>query len=596
MEADLPSGRALTRGSAAILVTGRSGAPRVRAICRVRGSAGSIGGAPHVRKAAVGTPATPSTHAPLVDDTSLAEPSFAGARLVGPRPRVAIGAIFTECNHLGGAPIDRSWYERYELLRGEELLTGATGAVAGMLEVLRERHLTPVPLLYASTCSGGPLTRATYEELKGEILARLRAALPVNGVLLPLHGAAAAEHVGDPEGDLIGAVRALVGTQTPVVATLDLHAHVTARMVLGADALLAWETYPHRDAVSTGKRAARLLADTVAGRCRPTMAMAKVPVVTGAINGSTEGAGPFADLMRRAKALEADAGVLSTSMFLVHPYLDLPDLGSGALVVTDGDPQRAGRLATALAKEYWQRRAELEPEVHTPEQAVAAGLQVEGTVLLVETADCCGGGAAGDSAASLKALLGAALPGPALVPVVGPGRGARLLRRRHREHRHRGGGTSARSAVGTAGHRDRPRAPPQRRTLPLPRRHLGRSGRRHGHHRRARSSLPRRGRRVHPAGPPRPLRLGRRAVPLRRRRPGHRQVHRRQEPDELPSGLFAHRRRHLHPGHPRAHTGHGPQRLLPQPAAPLVPRRPRHPQPPSHPPRLRHSRRAIAGR
>ena len=345
-----------------------------------------------------------------------------GGRLHDPtaHPRVAIGAIFTECNHLGGAPIDRSWYERYELLCGEELLAGATGAVAGMLQVLRERHLTPVPLLYASTCAGGPLTRDTYEELKGGILERLRAALPVDGVLLPLHGAAAAEHVGDPEGDLIGAVRALVGAETPVVATLDLHAHVTAAMVHGADALLAWETYPHRDAVSTGERAARLLADIVAGRCRPTMAMAKVPVVTGAINGSTEGAGPFADLMRRAKALEADAGVLSTSMFLVHPYLDLPDMGSGALVVTDGDPERAAQLATGMTEEYWRRRAELEPEVRTPEQAVAAGLQAEGTVLLIETADCCGGGAAGDSAASLKALLGVDLPGPALVPVVDP--------------------------------------------------------------------------------------------------------------------------------------------------------------------------------
>ena len=345
-----------------------------------------------------------------------------GGRLHDPvaRPRVAIGAIFTECNHFGGAPVDRSWYERYELLQGDELLAGASGAVAGMLQVLRERHLTPVPLLYASTCAGGPLTRDTYEELKGEILERLRAALPVDGVLLPLHGAAAAEHVGDPEGDLIAAVRALVGADTPVVATLDLHAHVTAAMVGGADALLAWETYPHADAVSTGERAARLLADTVAGRCRPTMAMAKVPVVTGAINGGTGGAGPFADLMRRAKALEADAGVLSTSMFLVHPYLDLPDMGSGALVVTDADPERAAQLANGLAEEYWRRRAELEPEVHTPEQAVAAGLQVAGTVLLVETADCCGGGAAGDSAASLKALLGAALPGPALVPVVDP--------------------------------------------------------------------------------------------------------------------------------------------------------------------------------
>ena len=335
-------------------------------------------------------------------------------------PRVAIGAIFTECNHIGGAPIDRSWFERFELLSGDELLAGASGAVAGMLKVLRERGLTPVPLLYASTCPGGPITRDTYEELKGELLDRLRAALPVDGVLLPLHGAAAAAHVGDLEGDLIGAVRKLVGAETPVVASLDLHAHVTAAMVAGADALLAWETYPHRDAVSTGQRAARLLADTVAGRCRPAMAMAKVPVVTGAINGSTEGAGPFADLMRRAKGLEAEAGVLSTSMFLVHPYLDLPGMGSGALVVSDGDPERAARLAIPLAEQYWRRRAELEPAVHAPEQAVAAGLRTEGTVLLVETADCCGGGAAGDSVASLKALLGAALPGPALVPVVDP--------------------------------------------------------------------------------------------------------------------------------------------------------------------------------
>lgn len=338
-----------------------------------------------------------------------------------PSPRVAIGAIFTECNHLGGAPIDRSWFERFELLCGDDLLAGASGAVAGMLKVLRERGLQPVPLLYASTCPGGPITRGTYEELRGELLERLRAALPVDGVLLPLHGAAAAEHVGDPEGDLIGAVRALVGADTPVVASLDLHAHVTATMVRGADALLAWETYPHRDAVSTGQRAARLLADAMAGRCRPTMAMAKVPVVTGAINGSTEGAGPFADLMRRAKGLEADTGVLSSSMFLVHPYLDLPDMGSGALVVTDGDPERAAQLATGLAEDYWRRRAELEPEVHGPAQAVAAGLRVDGTVLLVETADCCGGGAAGDSVASLKALLGAALPAPALVPVVDAG-------------------------------------------------------------------------------------------------------------------------------------------------------------------------------
>ena len=278
---------------------------------------------------------------------------------------------------------------------------------------------------------------------------------------------------------------------------------------------------PTADAVSTGERAARLLADTVAGRCRPTMVMAKVPVVTGAINGSTEGAGPFADLMRRAKALEADAGVLSTSMFLVHPYLDLPDMGSGALVVTDGDPERAAQLATGLTEEYWQRRAELEPEVRTPEQAVAAGLQVEGTVLLIETADCCGGGAAGDSAASLKALLGVALPGPALVPVVDPA----AARACHET----GAGNTVIVAIG---HQLDPQwGEPVTVTGRVLHLSEGRFGYRGGIWNGVEGDmgptavlevpLPRRSRRrAHPAGHPRYLRLGRRAVPLRRPRPG----------------------------------------------------------------------------
>ena len=86
------------------------------------------------------------------------------------------------------------------------------------------------------------------------------------------------------------------------------------------------------------------------------MAMAKVPVITSAINGSTDGAGPFADLMRRSKALKADAGLLSTSMFLVHPYLNLPDVGSGALVVTDGDPEPATAAKRATRAVSWAIR------------------------------------------------------------------------------------------------------------------------------------------------------------------------------------------------------------------------------------------------
>lgn len=245
--------------------------------------------------------------------------------------------------------------------------------------------------------------------------------MPLDGVLLALHGAAVAEQVDDLEGDLLDAVRQVVGQSRFVVATLDLHAHVTAAMVNAADALVAWETYPHRDAYSTGTRAAALLLDALTGRVKPVMAMAKVPLLVGGVLGHTDGPGPFADVMRLAKSHEGAGEVLSTSLFLVHPYLDVPEMGGGGLVITNDKPELAARLAAELAREYWRRRADLEPPVFAPAEAIKLGLQTDGgPVLLVETADCCGGGAAGDSVAALRALLETAEDAPSLVPIVDP--------------------------------------------------------------------------------------------------------------------------------------------------------------------------------
>lgn len=192
-------------------------------------------------------------------------------------------------------------------------------------------------------------------------------------------------------------------------------------MVAEADALVAWETYPHLDAFSTGARAATLLLDALAGRIQPTMVMAKAPVLVGGVLGHTEGAGPFADVMRLAKSYEGAGGVLSTSVFLVHPYLDQPEMGGGGLVITDGNLEQAAELAREIARQYWQRRTDLEPPVYSPAEAIELGMRVEGgAVLLIETADCCGGGAAGDSVTALRALLDSLVDAPSLAPVVDP--------------------------------------------------------------------------------------------------------------------------------------------------------------------------------
>ncbi len=296
-----------------------------------------------------------------------------------------------------------------------------SSVVGGMLDGLSTADAEPVPLIYASACAAGPMTAACYGQLRSEWFERLRRSLPVHGVLLPLHGSALADGVDDPEGDMIEAARRLVGPEVPIVVTLDLHAHVTQQMVQHADALLAWETYPHRDQYGTGQRAARLLLEMLAGHCHPTMVMGKVPVITSAIHGSTWDDDPFADLMRYTKSLEQQDGVLSTSLFLIHPYMDCESMGSGGLIVTDNDSELAETLATEIAQRYWERRHDLEPEMLLPAEAIAAGMQIDGgPVILVESADCCGGGAAGDSIATLSALIDSGVDVPSIVPVVDP--------------------------------------------------------------------------------------------------------------------------------------------------------------------------------
>ncbi len=324
--------------------------------------------------------------------------------------RFAIGAIIQESNSFVPARCILDMFRADYLLYGDELIQGLRGTrteVAGILASCEELGVVPVPLLAAHSCSYGPLTDECYGHLKAEMLTRLRAALPVDGIVLAMHGAMLVESEDDPEGDLIAAVRRCAGA-VPIGVTLDLHAHVTPQMVEGATVLIGYSTYPHEDAFETGQRACRLIADTVSGRIRPAMVMAKAPMIVPANNGGTNGDGPFARIMRQAKTLERTGQALSASCFPVQPWLDVPGLGFTGLVITDGDPEAARRHARTLARRGWELRHDFQPELVSPAEAIRRGLAVPGgPILLNDTADCQGGGATGDSVATLEALLAA---------------------------------------------------------------------------------------------------------------------------------------------------------------------------------------------
>ena len=322
--------------------------------------------------------------------------------------RVAIGGIMQESNSFAARAADLRDFEEGGLWRGNtiiERMRGTSSEVGGFIAAAEQAGVTLVPTLRAWSLSAGPLPAPLYRHLEQELLEGIRAALPVDGVLLALHGAMVAEGLPSADGDLLAAVRRLIGPDVPIAASLDLHANLTTQMVANADILAGYRTYPHIDHAGTGRRAANLLFAMLRGDIRPSMALAKVPMIVPAENMQTQH-GPMARLFAAAGAIEQSGNALSTSLFPVQPWLDVPEPGFAALVITDNNPQAAQAEAERLAQLAWQLR----DDFFIPKLGVAEAVQYAlrapaGPVILADLGDATGGGATGDSAAVLAELL-----------------------------------------------------------------------------------------------------------------------------------------------------------------------------------------------
>jgi len=322
--------------------------------------------------------------------------------------RVAVGSLVQESNTFSPITSDLDVFRAHTLLSGDAVLDFARRCrieISGFLEVLADHRAAPLPLIAAHGYSSGPLRRDAFDTLLQDLLGRLRAVLPVDAVLLSLHGGLVLEDHPDGDGLVLRAVRELVGPEIPVAASLDLHGHITPEMAEYADILVGYKKYPHTDQYETGRRTASLLMRCLAGEVRPVTVMAKRHMLVSPAAATTD-APPFRDLMNRTEVLEADGRILAGSLFPVQPWLDVPDLGFAAVVVGDGDRDHARGVAEELCEEAWRRRAEFVPDLVPLEDAVRRALEAgHGPVVIGDTGDAPTGGSAGDNSAVLRTLL-----------------------------------------------------------------------------------------------------------------------------------------------------------------------------------------------
>ena len=293
---------------------------------------------------------------------------------------------------------------------GDELkrMAFVQSEIAGFLRAGEEHpEADMIPTFFTHALAAGRVLGEVYEQLKQTLLAAIREALPADGILLALHGAMAAEGHDDAEGDLIAAVRELVGDRVPIVISLDMHANVTRRMVQGVDAIVGYKTYPHVDHADTGYRAANILIAILKGEQRPSIAMVKLPLIVQAENAQTDGDGPMGRLIREAQAGEQAGRAIASSLFIVQPWLDIEEMGSSAVVVAD-TPELAQREAERLASLLWEAREEFRVSLHPVREMVelAERSREGGPILMSDSADSSGAGATGDSNEVLAELIG----------------------------------------------------------------------------------------------------------------------------------------------------------------------------------------------
>jgi len=319
--------------------------------------------------------------------------------------RVAIAEFKQETNSFVPFTTTVKTFEDQYLHRGDEMLTAFGDArleVPGALDAFREEGVEVVPLLATMAMASGTVERASFDALMNEILDRLRAAGPVDGVFLALHGAMIIEDEPDAEAEIVRRVRAVVPGK-PITVSLDLHGHITAAMLQPDVAYIGYREFPHIDMYETGYRCAKLLVDWVSGRVRPVMALSKRHMLFSPDAARTT-APPLSDIVAEGRAMEARGEALHVSLFPVQPWIDTPDLGFAALVC--GEDQAATQAcADRLVQMAWDRRTEFEPELTPLADVIRIGLSEAGLTVVSDSGDTPSGGAAADSTAVLAALL-----------------------------------------------------------------------------------------------------------------------------------------------------------------------------------------------
>ena len=216
------------------------------------------------------------------------------------------------------------------------------------------------PTLRGHALPGGIVTRKAYDSLVGKTLVLLEKELPLDGLFFDIHGAMSVEGIDDPEGDFIEKIRDLIGTETLISTSMDLHGNVSKRLAQHTDLITCYRMAPHEDALESKQRAVdNLLERLQSGKGKPKYkAWIPVPILLPGEKTSTR-IEPGKSLYAKVQPMTEKEGVIDAAIWIGYAWADEPR--NHAVVMVTGDDQKAvSESAETLAAHFWKVRNEFE--------------------------------------------------------------------------------------------------------------------------------------------------------------------------------------------------------------------------------------------
>lgn len=336
--------------------------------------------------------------------------------------KVLIAQFHHETNSFCPINADETKYRNYRFDVGDEVISNQRGIGSEMgafIDVFEKRpDITLIPAVALNAAPSGPVTSGVYDFVIEEIRRLIEKHSPLDGILLTLHGAMVADNHSDGEGDLLENIRKWVGYEIPVIASLDLHANVTEKMAENATALIPYECYPHTDTYETGYLSAKIMLDTLDGKCTPVMAYRHIPYLLPLFPSEIPEIKCIYDL---TKIQTQHKDVLSARFAHGFFLSDIKGMGMSVMVITNGNKELANKYANELVSFINKNIPNLKRHFPSLDEVLEKAVcENDKPFVIADASDNPGAGGMSDTTHILREILKRGIQGAVLATIVDP--------------------------------------------------------------------------------------------------------------------------------------------------------------------------------